>query len=64
MRINLSSLLVTDQDHALRFYTEIVGLVKKHDIPMGPYRWLTVTSPEGAAGVELVLDGSGRRRAV
>ena len=56
MRINLASISVDDQDKALRFYTEIVGFFKKTDIPMGPFRWLTVASPEGAEGVELVLE--------
>ena len=56
MRINLSSVLVEDQEKALRFYTEVLGFVKMADIPMGEYRWLTVTSPDGAEGVELVLE--------
>lgn len=56
MQITLSSILVEDQDRALRFYSEILGFQKKHDIPMGQYRWLTLTSPEGASGVELVLE--------
>src|SRR5687768_12679364 len=56
MQITLSSILVEDQDRALRFYTDVLGFRKKHDIPMGEFRWLTVTSPEGAAGVELVLE--------
>jgi len=56
MQITLSSLLVEDQDQALRFYTTVLGFEKKHDIPMGQFRWLTVTSPEGIAGVELVLE--------
>ena len=59
MQITLSSIMVEDQDRALRFYTEVVGFAKKHDIPMGQFRWLTVTSPEGAAGVELVLEPLG-----
>jgi len=59
MQITLSSIMVEDQDQALRFYTEVVGFEKKHDIPMGQFRWLTVTSPEGAAGVELVLEPLG-----
>jgi len=59
MQITLSSIMVEDQDRALRFYTEVVGFEKKHDIPMGQFRWLTVTSPEGAAGVELVLEPLG-----
>lgn len=56
MQITLVSLLVADQDAALRFYTTALGFEVKHDIPMGEYRWLTVTSPEGAHGVELVLE--------
>ena len=59
MQITLSSIMVEDQDRALRFYTEVVGFEKKHDIPMGQFRWLTVTSPDGAAGVELVLEPLG-----
>jgi predicted enzyme related to lactoylglutathione lyase len=59
MQITLSSIMVEDQDRALRFYTDIVGFQKKHDIPMGQFRWLTVTSPEGSAGVELVLEPMG-----
>ena len=56
MRINLTSVLVDDQDKALRFYTEVLGFVKKTEVPMGEYRWLTVVSPEDPAGVELVLE--------
>jgi catechol 2,3-dioxygenase-like lactoylglutathione lyase family enzyme len=56
MQITLVSMLVEDQDAALRFYTTALGFEVKHDIPMGEYRWLTVTSPEGAHGVELVLE--------
>ena len=56
MQITLSSILVEDQDRALRFYTDVLGFEKKHDIPLGQYRWLTLTSPEGATGVELVLE--------
>lgn len=56
MQITLSSLLVEDQGRALNFYTSMLGFEVKHDIPMGSFRWLTVTSPEGAAGVELVLE--------
>ena len=55
MQIRLSSVLVDDQEQALRFYTTVLGFVKDKDIPMGPFRWLTVNSPEGAQGVELVL---------
>src|SRR3954453_22756655 len=56
MRINLTSVLVDDQDKALRFYTEVLGFVKKTEIPMGEHRWLTVVSPEDPDGVELVLE--------
>ena len=56
MRINLASVLVDDQQKALRFYTEVLGFVKKNDIPMGVHSWLTVVSPEDPDGVELVLE--------
>ena len=56
MRINLTSVLVDDQEKALRFYTDVLGFVKKNDIPMGEHRWLTVVSPEDRDGVELVLE--------
>ena len=56
MQIKLASVLVEDQEIALRFYTDVLGFVKRADIPMGPFRWLTVSSPEGAEGVELVLE--------
>ena len=56
MRINLSSVLVDDQDKAERFYTEILGFKKETEIPMGRYRWLTVVSPADPDGVRLVLE--------
>ena len=56
MRINLTSVLVDDQDKALRFDTEVLGFVKKTEVPMGEHRWLTVVSPEDPDGVELVLE--------
>ena len=56
MQIKLVSLLVDDQEKALNFYTTAIGFVKFIDMPMGKFRWLTVTSPEGMAGVELVLE--------
>ena len=56
MQIKLSSVLVDDQEKALRFYTTVLGFVKDKHIPMGSFRWLAVNSPEGAPGVELVLD--------
>lgn len=59
MRINLSSVMVDDQEKALKFYTEVLGFVKKTDMAIGEYRWLTVTSPDGPEGVELVLEPVG-----
>lgn len=56
MQLKFISLPVQDQQHALQFYTTVLGFTKMADIPMGPYRWLTVTSPDGIAGVELVLE--------
>jgi glyoxylase I family protein len=56
MKIKLATLMVDDQDKALHFYTEVLGFQKKHDIPVGEYKWLTVTSPEGHPDVELVLE--------
>jgi catechol 2,3-dioxygenase-like lactoylglutathione lyase family enzyme len=56
MRINLASVLVDDQDKALRFYTEVLGFMKKTEIPLGEHRWLTVVSPQDPDGVELVLE--------
>jgi catechol 2,3-dioxygenase-like lactoylglutathione lyase family enzyme len=56
MRIKLTSIMVDNQDKALKFYTEIFGFVKKHDIPVGEYRWLTVVSPEGPDDLELSLE--------
>ena len=59
MQIRLASVMVDNQENALRFYTTILGFVKNKDISMGPFRWLTVSSPEGAEGVELVLEPLG-----
>jgi glyoxylase I family protein len=56
MRIKLTSIMVDDQSKALKFYTEIFGFVKKHEIPVGEYRWLTVVSPEGPDDLELSLE--------
>ena len=56
MKINLASVLVDDQDKALRFYTEVLGFTKKTEVPLGEHRWLTVVSPEDPDGVELVLE--------
>ena len=58
MQITLASIHVDDQQKALRFYTEVLGFVKKTDIPMGEHSWLTVVSPEDPDGVELVLEPS------
>jgi catechol 2,3-dioxygenase-like lactoylglutathione lyase family enzyme len=59
MRINIASVLVDDQEKALRFYTEMLGFVKKHDVPVGEDRWLTVVSPQDPDGTELLLEPSG-----
>jgi catechol 2,3-dioxygenase-like lactoylglutathione lyase family enzyme len=59
MRINISSVMVDDQEKALKFYTDVLGFVKKADVPVGEYRWLTVTSPEGAEAIELLLEPMG-----
>jgi predicted enzyme related to lactoylglutathione lyase len=55
MRIKLTSVYVDDQEKALRFYTEVLGFVKKTDFSKGSYRWLTVASPENPDGTELQL---------
>ncbi len=56
MRIKLNSVLVDDQENALRFYTEVLGFATKVDLPIGGFRWLTVVSPEEPDGTELVLE--------
>ena len=56
MRIKYSSLYVDDQGKALKFYTEILGFLKKADVTAGEYRWLTVASPEDQDGTQLVLE--------
>ncbi len=55
MKIKLTSVYVDDQEKALRFYTDVLGFVKKADVSNGPYRWLTVASPEEPNGTELQL---------
>ena len=55
MKIKVTSIYVDDQEKALRFYTDVMGFAKKADFSNGPYRWLTVASPEQADGVELQL---------
>jgi catechol 2,3-dioxygenase-like lactoylglutathione lyase family enzyme len=56
VRINVTSVFVDDQDKALAFYTDVLGFVKKTDVPAGEARWLTVVSPENPDGVELLLE--------
>jgi catechol 2,3-dioxygenase-like lactoylglutathione lyase family enzyme len=58
-RINITSVLVDDQEKALRFYTEVLGFEKKRDIPLGEARWLTVVSPDDPDGTELLLEPDG-----
>jgi catechol 2,3-dioxygenase-like lactoylglutathione lyase family enzyme len=58
MKIKLSSVYVDDQDKALKFYTEVLGFVKKQDVPLGEFKWLTVVSPEEPDGTELLLEPS------
>ncbi|EFL13063.1 VOC family protein [Streptomyces sp. C] len=59
MRIHLTSVFVDDQDKALRFYTDVLGFVKKHEVPLGADKWLTVVSPEDPGGTELLLEPDG-----
>ena len=59
MRIVVTSVLVDDQDKALRFYTEVLGFVKKTEVPLGEARWLTVVAPEDPHGTELLLEPDG-----
>jgi catechol 2,3-dioxygenase-like lactoylglutathione lyase family enzyme len=56
MKITVTSVLVDDQGKALDFYTNVLGFVKKNDIPLGDARWLTVVSPEDPDGTELLLE--------
>jgi len=51
--------MVDDQDKALKFYTEVLGFVKKTEVSMGEFKWLTVISPEGPNGIELLLEPMG-----
>jgi len=59
IRITVTSVLVDDQDKALKFYTDVLGFVKKNDIPMGEARWLTVVSAQDPDGTELLLEPDG-----
>jgi catechol 2,3-dioxygenase-like lactoylglutathione lyase family enzyme len=56
MRITVTSVFVDDQDAALAFYVDVLGFEKRHDVPMGEHRWLTVVEPGGANPVELLLE--------
>src|SRR5882757_10063360 len=58
MKIILTSVFVDDQDDALMFYTEKLGFVKKQDVPVGQFKWLTVVSPDDQDGTELLLEPS------
>ncbi len=59
MRINLASVLVDDQEKALRFYTDVLGFQEKNDVPLGEHRWITVVSPDNPDGTELLLEPDG-----
>ncbi|SES24757.1 hypothetical protein SAMN04487944_12720 [Gracilibacillus ureilyticus] len=56
MKIIVTSIFVEDQDKALSFYSETLGFVKKHDVPAGEYRWITLVSPDHKEGTELLLE--------
>ena len=59
MRIYITSVFVDDQQRALDFYSDVLGFQKRHDIPLGEARWLTVVSPEDPDGTELLLEPDG-----
>ncbi len=59
IRINVTSVMVDDQDKALKFYTEKLGFIKKTEVPVGEHKWLTVVSPAEQNGVELLLEPMG-----
>ncbi|MET8976459.1 VOC family protein [Streptomyces sp. NPDC004539] len=61
MRIHLTNVFVDDQEKARRFYTDVLGFVTKHDVPVGADRWLTVVSADAPEGPELLLEPSGHR---
>ena len=56
MKIVVTSVFVDDQDKALKFYTDVLGFVKKHEVPLGQFRWLTVVGPDEPDGTELLLE--------
>jgi catechol 2,3-dioxygenase-like lactoylglutathione lyase family enzyme len=65
MKIKLTSVSIDDYDKALKFYTEVLGFVKKRDIPLGEgARWITVVSPEDTEGTELLLEPNADYRAM
>jgi len=64
IRVKLMSILVSDQERARRFYTEVLGFSIKHDIPLGEAAWLTLVAPDDAQGVELLLEPAGHPAAV
>ena len=59
MKIKLTSIVVDNQEKALKFYTDVLGFVKRTEVPIGEHKWLTVVSPEEQDGVELVLEPIG-----
>ena len=56
MKIKLTSVFVDDQDKALKFYVDVLGFIKKEDMPVGEFKWLTVVSPDGPDDIELLLE--------
>ncbi|GIN60204.1 hypothetical protein J27TS8_01970 [Robertmurraya siralis] len=56
MKIIVTSIFVQDQEKALEFYTKTLGFIKKHDVPSGEYRWITLVSPDEQGGTELLLE--------
>ena len=64
IRVKLTSIIVSDQDKARRFYTDVLGFVIKHDIPLGGANWLTLVAPDAPDGVELLLEPAGHPASV
>ncbi len=56
MKVIINSIFVEDQDKALSFYTEKLGFIKKYDVPVGKFKWLTVVSPEDSDGTQILLE--------
>ncbi|MFO0781209.1 MAG: VOC family protein [Candidatus Gracilibacteria bacterium] len=63
MQIKLTSVMVDDQEKALKFYTEVLGFIKKRDIPVGKHKYLTVVSPDGPQEIELLLESNNNEAA-